>query len=388
MEFQHVTKTNQPTDKREMHPAAKQVVTTRASVHPILQLQRAIGNQAVGRFIHAKLKIGQPGDIYEQEADRVAEMVMRMPDPNTTKGAAISGQIQVPHIRRISPGCDEEMRRQEVIEEPIKEEDETLQRKEMVGLTPGVAPSLGANLSSIKGGGQPLSEFTLAFFEPRFRYDFGQVRLHTDSRAAELARGVNALAFTLGHDIVFGAGQYAPESVSGRRLLAHELSHVVQQGESNGPPSIQRYDDPLLWCTPFMNLVEYEDRHGKLETLWEYNSLNHDLLIPLNRDIPSIYGDVDVDWMFRLAIIEEMFIIPSIFSPSMAEGFGMIASRLGYIGLKGFWNTVRAPFSEWDWEYESLLEEANWNAATVINDYIHHDVTLRDIFAPAIAICD
>ncbi len=80
MECQPVTKTNQLNNKRERPPSAKQVLPTQTPVHPLLQLQRAIGNQAIGRWIQAKLKIGHPGDVYEQEADRVADQVMRMPE--------------------------------------------------------------------------------------------------------------------------------------------------------------------------------------------------------------------------------------------------------------------------------------------------------------------
>ena len=77
---------------------------------------------------------------------------------------------------------------------------------------------------------QPLDPATRAFMEPRFGRDFSGVRVHTDVRAAETARAVNALAYTVGEDVVFGAGQYAPGLTRGRRLLAHELTHVVQQG--------------------------------------------------------------------------------------------------------------------------------------------------------------
>jgi hypothetical protein len=84
-------------------------------------------------------------------------------------------------------------------------------------------------LSNNAGGGQPLDAATRAFFEPRFGHDFGHVRVHADIAAAESAASVNALAYTVGRDIVFGAGQYLPGTVGGNRLLAHELSHVVQQ---------------------------------------------------------------------------------------------------------------------------------------------------------------
>lgn len=88
------------------------------------------------------------------------------------------------------------------------------------------------------GGGSPLSDSVRQFFEPRFGHDFSDVRVHTGAGAAESARNINAHAFTHGTDVTFGAGQYKPETSAGKRLLAHELAHVVQQNRSgaNKPP--------------------------------------------------------------------------------------------------------------------------------------------------------
>jgi hypothetical protein len=86
----------------------------------------------------------------------------------------------------------------------------------------------------LRSPGQPLAAGTRAFMEARFGYDLSQVRVHTDAQAAESARAVNALAYTVGHDVVFGAGQYAPEARAGKRLIAHELSHVIQQQNTPG----------------------------------------------------------------------------------------------------------------------------------------------------------
>ena len=120
---------------------------------------------------------------------------------------------------------------QRQIEEPQLQQqtEEEIQPKEKPDETLEVTPDLGERINAIKGGGRPLPEFTRAFFEPRFGQDFTQVRVHTDTRAAESARAMNARAFTVGRSIVFGAGQYAPGTVAGKRLLAHELTHVVQQ---------------------------------------------------------------------------------------------------------------------------------------------------------------
>lgn len=203
----------------------------------ILFLQRTVGNYAVGRLIRSgalqtKLRIGQPGDEYEQEADRVADAVMQMPAHKIVQASNL-------HLQKACPKCEEnELKRKPIKEEEdeenlrrqkIKEEDEDkLQAKSTSDFTSHL-DGIENHIQSMKGGGNPLSEEERTIFEPRFGADFSQVRLHTDTNAAQVARLVNARAFTTGREIVFGEGQYAPETTTGQRLLAHELTHVVQQ---------------------------------------------------------------------------------------------------------------------------------------------------------------
>ncbi len=85
----------------------------------------------------------------------------------------------------------------------------------------------------LRSSGEPLDAATRSFFEPRFGHEFNQVRVHTDTKAAESARAVNASAYTMGKHVVFGSGQYAPSTMDGRRLIAHELAHVVQQASAS-----------------------------------------------------------------------------------------------------------------------------------------------------------
>jgi len=214
---------------------------------PLESAARAFGEPGLGHDfsnmrIHAgiaerlqtKLAVGQPGDVYEQEANRVADQVMRMPDPDMT------GQTErsyAPHIQRIRAMGEERMRRQ-LVNEKEEEEQTSLQGKEAAGYTPEITPCTEAHIESIRGQGQPLPESERSFFEPRFRHDFSDVRIHTDQRAAESARAINALAYTVGRDIVFGARQFAPDTATGKSLLAHELTHVVQQ-QSQAPEVIQ-----------------------------------------------------------------------------------------------------------------------------------------------------
>jgi len=104
---------------------------------------------------------------------------------------------------------------------------------------PGPAPEVPPIVHDVlRSPGQPLDASTRAFMEPRFGHDFSDVRVHTDSRAAESAAAVSALAYTVGQSVVFGAGQFAPGTGAGRRLLAHELTHTVQQ-QANHASSMQ-----------------------------------------------------------------------------------------------------------------------------------------------------
>ncbi|WP_436926287.1 eCIS core domain-containing protein [Halosimplex amylolyticum] len=117
-----------------------------------------------------------------------------------------------------------------------------LQRDGRSAGPPDVDGELWGETWSLRDGGRPLPESARSFFEPRFGDDFGDVRVHTGPRADELARSVRATAFTVGSDVVFASGQYRPETDDGKRLLAHELTHVVQQRRTQ-TPAIQRQDE-------------------------------------------------------------------------------------------------------------------------------------------------
>ena len=187
---------------------------------------------AMSGAIQTKLTVNQTGDKYEQEADQVAEQVMRMPE---------GGSPQPEILRRQAEEEDEEIQRQP------EEKEEAPQAKESPGQTPNVTPELQSRINSFRGGGQPLPASTHSMMESRFGHDFSQVRIHTDTRAVETARALNARAYTVGRDIVFGAGQYAPETTVGKKLLVHELTHVVQQNRIS-PERIQK--QPQSTVTP------------------------------------------------------------------------------------------------------------------------------------------
>ncbi len=155
-----------------------------------------------------------PGDAFEQEADRVADHVMRMP---------------APAVQRESESEDDE---DEVPD--IQAKELSIHRVEASAgdaAAGGDAHEAPQSVHEVIGSsGEVLAPDVRSFMEDRVGHDFTGVRVHTDARAAASAHDINALAYTVGNRIVFGAGQYAPGTDSGKRLLAHELTHVVQQG--------------------------------------------------------------------------------------------------------------------------------------------------------------
>jgi hypothetical protein len=330
-----------------------------------------LGNRAMAQFIQAKLTVSHPNDPYEREADRVADTVMRMPEPEASEdeataiqpqslgpritplvqrasevdeeeaiaaqpalqrqlaeggedeeeavvatkplihrlpepvleegaeeeagganpsvqrmqapdaeaeeangvtttpfiqrqaqeeeavqGKSLPSQVPRPsiHLQRVCSACDAELRQQPATEDPRVQTTpvagQPVGAQASVGHPPGgrahappVTPAVAANIQALEGGGSPLSQATRAFFEPRFGADFSQVRVHTDARAAHTTHSVHARAFTVGRNIAFGTGQYAPHAHAGRQVLAHELTHVVQQ-HGRQPQRVQTHLKP------------------------------------------------------------------------------------------------------------------------------------------------
>lgn len=175
------------------------------------------------------LTVSRPGDSYEQEADRIAAQVMRMPDNGAADAPASE---DVPVISRWAEGL---IGRETADDEELVDDDPSslisaISRKEVPGGEPQATRGVAADVRSLRGGGQQLASEARSFFEPRFHHDFGEVRVHTDARAEATSRALSARAFTVGSDIAFAAGEYRPDTEAGRQLLAHELTHVVQQG--------------------------------------------------------------------------------------------------------------------------------------------------------------
>lgn len=199
-----------------------------AARHAIPHLQQTIGNQALQRLlqtnaalpqIQLKRTVSTPGNRSEQEADRVADRVMRAESPHE--------QLQRAPVQEENP--------RDITVPPLVRE-------------------------AVSSPGQPLDAATRGWMASRFGEDFGHVRVHTDDRAAVSARTLGARAYTVGSDLVFEAGEYAPVTTEGKRLLAHELAHVVQQRSSHAD-RVQRQPKPSQKVPPGsgeLTVQEYE----------------------------------------------------------------------------------------------------------------------------------
>ncbi len=216
-----------------------------SSSAPQLVQRQMDGTEEEKESLQPKLTVGQQGDVYEREADRIADRVMGMPEPRVQRQSELEEPEEAelmqakPLAAQFTPliqrQFEEEEEETEPTPQPQPEEEETVQAKAVSGQNPKVSPALGARIQSQQRGGHRLPGTTRNFFEPRLGADFSGVRVHTDAEASGAARELKAQAFTVDRDIFFGTGRYAPDSSAGKRLLAHELTHVVQQR-----PAIQR----------------------------------------------------------------------------------------------------------------------------------------------------
>ena len=199
-------------------------------------------------FFQAKLTVNDPGDVHEKEADATAGGVTRMSQTFIPKKP-----VAVTTLQRKCAHCEEE--------------EKNMQRKAMDAEETTANNEIENYIGNISGGGHSMPEEVRNFYEPRLGYDFSNVKLHTDAAAARSAKSIHALAYTSGNNIVFNHGQYSPQTDSGKKLLAHELTHVVQQGSSIST-SIQRDCDDPEFCTPYPTAAEAASAESTLRSVY------------------------------------------------------------------------------------------------------------------------
>ena len=232
--------------------------------------------------LQPKLTIGAPGDRFEQEADHMADTVMRAPDPQATRlQPSFVRPLDIQRESTESCSISEEPKEPDEVEEAHEDIDPDDEKETPVSpkRDPGdVSPpdDMENRLDSSRGGGHTLSGPPRDFMETRFGYDFSGVRIHTGATSEHLNRGVRSLAFTSGNDIYFGAGQYRPDTDSGKHLLAHELTHVVQQSGAGGGV-VREKSDPRV-------IARREDKPYYSGGAWTSGTATHGVIERLLRD--------------------------------------------------------------------------------------------------------
>ncbi|QLE51919.1 DUF4157 domain-containing protein [Nostoc sp. C057] len=250
--------TEASTELQEVQSADEQFLEPEAVKQP---LSHDISRISLHRP-QAKLTVGAPDDHYEQEADQVADQVMRMaePEPIGLQDTQTQDQVQTkplasaitPLVQREAMPEEEEELQTKLINAPIQREilpEEELQTKRSLQLATNDSFQTGDNfesrLNSSEGGGSPLPDTVRSFMEPRFGTDFSQVRVHTGTQSVQMNQDLNAQAFTHQQNIFFGAGK----SPGNDALTAHELTHVVQQTGTAQRKLIQRAINPTFDLT-------------------------------------------------------------------------------------------------------------------------------------------
>jgi len=214
-----------------------------AHVPPIVALQSVVGNRAMRRMvIQPKMTVTAANDVYESEADSVASQVVQgfQNSHVQREGAEEEEPIQAKRDVVQREGAEEEepiQAKRDVVQREGAEEEEPIQAKRDVVQRAGdmsgafeVDDKVEGAIQGQLGGGQAMPEGVRGKMESGFGADFSGVRVHTDQTSDSLNRSVGAKAFTQGSDIFFKSGAFQPESSDGQQLLAHELTHTIQQG--------------------------------------------------------------------------------------------------------------------------------------------------------------
>ncbi len=310
-----------------------------------LGLQRSYGNQAVGGLIQAKLKVGAAGDKYEREADRVAGQVLAMQVPAKGQGTGIRGHST---IQRGDESQAVQTRPLAALITPIvqrQDEEEEVQAKRAQRQAEGsfaASASLESRLAANKGGGSPLPGSVREFMEPRFGTDFSGVRVHTGVEAMQMNRELKSQAFTHGQDIYMGADRYDRGSTESTRLLAHELTHTIQQGAA---PRIRRWGP--------MGTSHSKVTQAALEAIDDQNALEFYSKKRIKRYISQCAADMDNR---ESAKPSGRQILQGLMSMLKLQKVGVPVKYPVYTPMGGKWERKRGKKSLFPWRKRDLAE--------------------------------
>ncbi|KAA3660641.1 MAG: DUF4157 domain-containing protein [Chloroflexi bacterium] len=265
---------NTPQPERPSSPLVTQPTPNddlQRTIEEVAGLQQTIGNQAVGRLlIQTKLTLGPVGDKYEQEADAVAKEVVSQPITQRQE----EEELQMKPVTAVQRQDEEELQMMPLVQRQDEEElqmKSVLQRQdeEELQLKPVevrrqsetdadgslISADIDQSIQRARGSGQPLDVGVRSPMENAFGANFSGVKIHTDSQSDTLNRSLQARAFTTGQDIFFRQGEYKPASSSGQELIAHELTHVMQQQGA----SIQRSQITSVPSIKIQRALNFDD---------------------------------------------------------------------------------------------------------------------------------
>lgn len=224
------------------NPVSPAEQSSRAQPFFNFTISTAIQRKPENAFFQPKLTVGQRGDKYEKDADAVSDAVVA-----NQSAVPVVQQNNISSIQRLCPECEKEkksgLQRKEAPIEEMKGEDMIQNKPDGNGTT--ASSSLSGRIEASSGKGQQLPSKTLQQMQASFGVDFSNVNIHTDAASAQMNQALHAQAFAHGSDIYFNSGKYDTNSSGGKHLLAHELTHVVQQNHFSKQRVVQKQDDPV-----------------------------------------------------------------------------------------------------------------------------------------------
>jgi hypothetical protein len=290
--------------------------------------------------LQAKLQVGSINDKYEQEAERVARQVINMSEPDIKKQGATA------EIKENASGIKRNAELEGKYEDDESNEEILLSRKASSSGLNVVNKPIESHIRNLKGSGESLPDSDRKYFEPRFDADFSNVKIHKDEKSAETAKAMHAKAYTMGNDIVFNKGEYNPETNEGKKLIAHELTHVIQQ--ANGlQKQIQRYVAPTDWL--------------------DYIGLGVDLAERIYIELAYKAGE---EKDFQRFVNTLYFIIDAILAATPGAGGGGLAFRASRKFAVAGWGALSVPIRSKI--TKQLAKELGWSfgkTAQMVNRY-------------------
>ena len=339
------------------HKTINRAATVQKPAASIKGVQRQVVATRGSIQLQSSLKVSSPKDPAEKEADATAKKIMRMAVPESSisyvrtgsqgvfrqvkkeeKDKKIQAKLQSPYITRFANTG--------IFTQPKKKEEEKIQRK--AEGQPNVAANVASDIQSSMAAGAPLPLSVRRFMEPRFQANFGNVKIHTGEQSAKLNRQLNAQAFTVGNQIFFGKDKFQPEQSQGKELIAHELTHTIQQGaaiqrreagavnhNALASKQIQRQQENVPWYQRVGQAIGGAVELGE-SAFWRILQELAPDLVPIIRQGPIEWFKIAISSAVELffnALVSPLRVLSSI-APDLSSHFAQLITWLRLAGTR------------------------------------------------------